>query len=130
MNTSPLVASGLNSPMAKERMQARISLAVEWAKSNLNKIHSIDQMAEHAYLSRRSFDRQFRAYMGLSAKDWLTQCRLNLAMQYLSENKLSIGKIALLTGFGNSNNFRNNFVKLKGLSPSSFRREGCVAVSH
>lgn len=108
--------------MAKEREQARISLAVEWAKSNLSKIHTIDQMAEHAYLSRRSFDRQFRAFMGLSAKDWLTQHRLKLAKQYLSQSKLSISQIANLTGFGNSNNFRNNFVKLMGLSPSSFRR--------
>lgn len=130
MNTSSANANGLNSPLAKEREQARISLAVEWAKSNLNQIHTIDQMAEHAYLSRRSFDRQFRAFMGLSAKDWLTQRRLHLAKEYLSQSKLSIGQIANLTGFGNSNNFRNNFVKLVGLSPSSFRRgDGAMQVN-
>ena len=124
MNTPVSIAQGLNSPMAKEREQARISLAVEWAKSNLKKVQTIDQMAEQAFLSRRSFDRQFRAFMGLSAKDWLTKHRLTLAKAYLADSELSINQIASLTGFGNSNNFRNNFVKLMGLSPSSFRREG------
>lgn len=113
----------LRSPVSKEREQARIALAIEWAKANLQDVHSIDQMAEHAYLSRRSFDRQFRASMGSSAKYWLTQHRLSLAKKYLSQSDLSINQIAYLIGFGNSNNFRNNFTKFVGLPPSSFRRE-------
>lgn len=102
---------------------SRLRAAMDWAQLNLEVVENVDQLAEKAFLSRRSFDRQFRAAMGLSAKDWLTDCRLSLAKEYLNQSELSIEEIATLTGFGNSNNFRNNFVKALGRSPSAFRRE-------
>lgn len=101
---------------------SRIRAAMDWAQLNLGIVENVDQLAEKAFLSRRSFDRQFRAAMGLSAKDWLTDRRLSLAKEYLHQSELSIEEIATLTGFGNSNNFRNNFIKAVGSSPSAFRR--------
>lgn len=120
-----LSASLVTSTMSKlnSRVSSRIQSVLDWAEKNLEEIDNVDQLAAQAYLSRRSFDRQFRAAVGVSAKDWLTQKRLLRAKQYLSSSELSIEEIACITGFGNSNNFRNNFQKVIGHSPTAYRRE-------
>lgn len=104
----------------------RIKTVLAWVDENLEVIENVDQLASKACLSRRSFDRQFRAALGVSPKDWLTQKRLNRAKQFLSANKLSIEEIAVVTGFGSSNNFRNNFLKLTGHSPTKYRQQSVI----
>lgn len=101
----------------------RIKTVLEWAEAHLGDIDSVDQLASRACLSRRSFDRQFRTALDVSPKDWLTEKRLIRAKQYLSSSELSIEEIAGITGFGSGNNFRNNFQKITGHSPTAYRRE-------
>ena len=82
---------------------------------------SFDQLAYRACMSRRSFDRQFRAVFDQSPKEWLTQKRLNLAIRYLEDSKLCIEEIADASGFGSAVNFRNNFRASLGISPTEYR---------
>ena len=99
----------------------RLLLAMEWAEKNLSKIDSLDQLANKAFMSRRSFDRQFRASFNQSPKEWLTAKRLSLAISYLEGGDLCIEEIAGFSGFGSAVNFRNNFRNNMGISPTEYR---------
>lgn len=97
--------------------------ALEWAVKNLEDNISIDQMAEKACLSRRSFDRHFRAILGLSPKEWLIKQRVNLARDFLESSQVSIEQIAEKSGFGSAMNLRHHFRQVLGVSPSHYRSQ-------
>lgn len=108
----------------KEPQEANhLSKSIEWANKNLDKNINIDQMAEHAFLTRRSFDRHFRSTLGLSPKEWIIRQRISLAREYLESSKASIEEIAEKSGFGSAMNLRHHFSLVLGVSPSRYRRQ-------
>ncbi|MGD9010486.1 MAG: helix-turn-helix domain-containing protein [Desulfobacteraceae bacterium] len=96
--------------------------ALDWAMQNLNKPIDICSFAEKANMSRRTFDRKFRANLNLTPKAWLTHQRLNLSKELLENYEYSIEKVAELSGFENATTMRHHFRKELGVSPS-FHRE-------
>lgn len=99
----------------------RISDVMSWAEANLDKVQSVELLAEKACLSRRSFDRHFKSKFGCTAKEWLTEKRLQIAKSYLENSDLCMDEVAEISGFGNYPNLRNCFSKTLGQSPNSYR---------
>jgi AraC family transcriptional activator FtrA len=73
-------------------------------------------------MSRRTFDRKFRANLNLTPKEWLTHQRLNRSKELLENHEYSIEKVAELSGFANATTMRHHFRRELGVSPS-FHRE-------
>jgi AraC-like DNA-binding protein len=48
--------------------------------------------------------------------------RINLACQLLTEDELSVTDICFKAGFNNLSNFNRQFLAVKGMAPSKFRR--------
>ena len=88
---------------------------------NLNQIISIDELAERACMSRRSFDRHFRSSYGCSAKQWLINQRINLSKIELEKSAASIERIAQASGFESASALRHHFRKSLGVSPRQYR---------
>jgi len=99
----------------------QFAATLDWALANLSKRIDIKLLAQKANMSRRTFDRKFRAALNLPAKEWLTQQRLNLAKQLLETSNDSIETVATLSGFENAMTFRFHFRKNLQLTPSQFR---------
>ena len=102
-----------------------LSSTMDWALVNLNKTITIEQLAEKAGMSRRSFDRHFKSGTGLSPLQWLLQQRLQLVQHYLEQGQHSIEQICDLTGFGSSLNMKQQFQKQFGISPRQYQRQFC-----
>lgn len=100
-----------------------LSTTMDWAVLNLNQPLSVEQLADKAGMSRRSFDRHFKASTGLSPLQWLLQQRLQLVQHYLEQGQHSIEQISDLTGFGSALNLRQQFQKQLGLSPRQYQRQ-------
>ena len=100
-----------------------LSASLEWAIDNLKSTISINQMAEKACLSRRSFDRHFRNSLGISPKEWLTRQRIDLARDHLESSQVSIDNVAEQSGFGTAMNLRHHFGQVLGVSPSHYRQQ-------
>lgn len=109
----------VESPMLKSPNQ--MSAAIDWAYKHLSQAFTIDQLAQQANMSRRSFDRKFRQSYNQTPKDWLTQQRLDLAKELLEGGTANIEQIADSTGFNNATTLRHNFRKHLGLSPRQYR---------
>lgn len=100
-----------------------LNKSIQWANDNLHKNISIDEMAQQACLSRRSFDRHFRSNLGKSPKAWLIQQRINLAREFLENSQTDMEQIAMQSGFGSAMNLRHHFSQVLGVSPTHYRNQ-------
>ena len=101
------------------------SNAISWASSQLAQRIEIDELARRAKMSRRSFDRKFKANFNLSPKEWLTHQRLGIAKELLEQSQHNMEQVAQLSGFNNATTMRHHFRALLGISPSQHKQQFC-----
>ena len=109
------------SPVAQKPRDA-IAPVLEWILQNLHSPLSVQQMAEQALMSERTFLRRFREAMGTTPKAWLLQARMNLARELLETNQLLNEQIMESCGFSSLESFRSAFRKSGGVSLSTYRK--------
>jgi len=97
------------------------SRTFDWAIQHLNQPLSVDDLAQQANMSRRSFDRHFKSALGVSPKAWINQQRINRAKQLLEVEDLSIEQLASKVGYDNGITLRINFNKYVGVAPSQYQ---------
>lgn len=101
----------------------RFGELLEWIQLNLNQVHSLDELSEKAFMSRRNFTRRFKQATGTTVQQWVTHQRIALAQRLLEEPGHSIESVAALSGFGSSISMRQHFAKALNVSPSAYRRQ-------
>ncbi len=79
-------------------------------------------LADLCHVNESYFCRFFKKSFGKTPLSYLNEYRAEKAAILLKESQKSITEIALETGFENSNYFTRIFRKLKGVSPSAFRK--------
>ena len=92
-----------------------------WAVENLAEPISVELLAQRAVLSPRTFARRFRAVTGTTPYAWLLHQRTLLA-QRLLEDGHSVEEVARRSGFGSAAALREQFARVRGTSPSAYRR--------
>lgn len=101
----------------------QFSAAIDWANSQLDRSITVDTLAAKANMSRRTFDRKFRASFNLSPKEWLTQQRIERAKGLLEVEAHSIERLANMAGFESATTLRHHFRRLVGVSPQQYRAQ-------
>lgn len=114
-------AQFVDTPMLQVPNQ--FSESLQWARTNLDQFISIDLMAEKANMSRRTFDRKFRASMDLTPQEWLIIQRTELAKGLLESDNGSIEQLAVQSGFNNAESMRHHFRRVVGISPKQYRAQ-------
>ncbi|MET7644182.1 helix-turn-helix domain-containing protein [Streptomyces sp. NPDC005426] len=94
----------------------------QWALERLAEPITLEDMAQHAHMSVRTFTRRFRAEAGISPLKWLAQRRLAHARLLLESTALPVARIATACGFGDPVALRKQFHTYVGLSPVAYRR--------
>ena len=74
-------------------------------------------------VSRRSLEIQFKHYLGRSPAEEIRRVRLEKGQELLARTDLSIGEIAIASGFANSTRFGVAFRKRFGLTPLAYRKQ-------
>jgi AraC-like DNA-binding protein len=71
-------------------------------------------------MNRRTFDRNFRITMGMSAHEFITQCRCKLAVSILkSKSKLSLRQVAIRCQFTDARQMKTILCRVYGLKTFS-----------
>lgn len=113
---------------SRDRCWQRVSdLAPVWASIEYIETHYYDHLtnkilADQCHMSEDHFIRRFRQCVGYSPAQYVTERRLAFAAQHLLFSRLSIDKIAEITGFGNRHYFSRVFARHLGEAPASFRK--------
>ena len=95
---------------------------LEWARANLRRVLRVEDLAEKARMSERTFARHFRRQTGTTPHQWLTHQRLLAAQRELERSADSIDRIAEAVGLETAATLRLHFNRTLGISPSAYRR--------
>jgi transcriptional regulator GlxA family with amidase domain len=99
----------------------RVQDALTFARNNLRRPLTVEQLAEAARLSPRQFTRVFRAETGQSPARAVENLRLEAARYMLEQGRLPVEEIAQETGFGDRERMRRSFLRTYGQTPQAVR---------
>ncbi len=116
-------AQFIEQPVFSSVTPDRISLLMDWMSQNLDVVHTLDDLAERALMSRRTFTRRFRQMTGTTVGEWLLNQRLALSQRMLETTDKPIEIVAETAGFASPALFRRSFGQAFGIKPSAYRKE-------
>jgi transcriptional regulator GlxA family with amidase domain len=99
--------------------------SLTWMEQRLATDLTVDQMAEHAHMSARTFARRFQQETGTTPYEWLTMQRVLLAQELLEETNLPVDVVAERSGFGSAATLRHHFLRRRGTTPQNYRKTFC-----
>ncbi len=87
---------------------------------------SVDDVASHASLSRRTLERRFKEAVQCTVGEKITRARVEMAKQQLFDPNLPIKMVARRSGFRDSSQLCAVFQRELGLSPGQFRKTHAI----
>lgn len=90
-------------------------------QTNFEQPINIAMLADKAYMSERTFFRQFTEATKIKPTLYVQKIRVQKACELLETTSRSFEQISSTVGYDDVNSFRKVFIKLMGLSPSAFR---------
>lgn len=94
---------------------------ITYLEANLSKKITLEETANHFYVSKSTVSRAFQKHIGTSFYRCLTQRRL-LAAQHLILEGLPLEEVSLQVGFSDYATFYRAFKQEFGISPRQFRK--------
>ncbi|MDD2764337.1 MAG: AraC family transcriptional regulator [Opitutaceae bacterium] len=89
--------------------------------SHSHRVLTVDELAESLEVSRRTLERRFRAILGKSVLEIITDCRLQRAKHLLQQTALPVDHVAMSAGFPSSAQMTNVFRLYENLTPNQYR---------
>ncbi|MFE4796581.1 AraC family transcriptional regulator [Streptomyces sp. NPDC056708] len=84
------------------------------------------ELAARAGVSRTTFAKRFTELVGEGPVAYLTEWRMTLAADLLSRQDLTVAAVARRVGYADAFGFSAAFKRVRGVSPSAYRREPAV----
>ncbi|MEU4328727.1 helix-turn-helix domain-containing protein [Nonomuraea dietziae] len=109
-------------PVPTDGGDERLAGVLDWARQNLDKPLSVNDLAAQALMSPRTFARRFRMATGTTPYAWLRTRRLDRAEELLEITDLQVEQIAHQVGIGSVSVLRELFIQRRGVSPRAYRR--------
>ncbi|MCX7679086.1 MAG: AraC family transcriptional regulator [Spirochaetes bacterium] len=103
--------------------EEKLERVIEFLKQNYTSDISREGLAAAIGMSGDHMSRMFKAYTGKKINDFINELRVEAAAERLCTTNEKIIDIAFSVGFESLATFNRAFVKIKGVSPSNFRKE-------
>ncbi|QLL05800.1 GlxA family transcriptional regulator [Mycobacterium vicinigordonae] len=124
MAVAPLYRTGGQAQfIVRNRRAANTELdaVLAWMLRNVDQPLTLADVARHASTSVRTLNRSFRRETGQTPMQWLCGVRIRQAQELLEATGDSIESISRRVGFASAANFREQFRRVVGVSPQSYR---------
>ncbi|MBR4668751.1 MAG: helix-turn-helix transcriptional regulator [Butyrivibrio sp.] len=106
----------------EDDVMRRMIMVTDYIKNNLTSDDlSQGAMAQMAGISRDYFSRIFKNITGMNYSKWLNMIRLEKATELLSNKRMSLTEVAMLSGFQSIPSFNRVFHEDRGMSPGEYR---------
>lgn len=116
------VSAGERPRPSEHRRETAVLLDVmEYMQRHAGDKLTIDVLAARCHMSRSSFLRNFRQLCRRSPMQYLTECRIRQAKEWLDETDRTVAEIALACGFYDSAHFGRVFQRETGITPRQYR---------
>lgn len=107
-------------PVASDE-RGRLAKLLDWIRAHLSAEHTIESLAEHASMSARTLQREFKAATGLAPYAWIIRERIERAKELLETSRLPAQRVAERVGMGSAESLRHHFRALVGTTPVQYR---------
>lgn len=98
-----------------------VAVTIDFIEKNFASKITVSDLLELVPISRRVFERRFKAAVGLSIYRFICSYRVEKMAELLLMTDRSIEDIAISCGFENGRNISRIFSNIKGMTPSEFR---------
>jgi len=105
-----------------------VEVALQYIQSHFQAELSLEKVASIVYLNPIYFSQLFKQKTGHGFKEYVTQLRLERAMQLLRESELKIADVSERVGYPDMRHFSQVFRKKTGLTPSEYRQGSGAAI--
>lgn len=109
------------------KSKTEIKKALNYIEKNLNKPISLEETANHVYLSHYYFSKLFKKEMNMNFVHYVNNKKVDKAKIFLLESKWPVEVISRSLGFGQTSYFCKIFKKYTDMTPADFRRKHKVA---
>lgn len=100
-----------------------IQQVVNYLEDNYTSEIDIEALTRFVPLSRRSLEVKFKKEMSTSIYQFILNRRVDYFSNLLLTSKRSLADLALKSGFADGNNVSRVFKKIKGLTPTEYRKK-------
>lgn len=115
------ISRDLNAPGEKSNGYAELASVLEHMRLHFDESLRIEELASMAGFSVYQFEQRMRRLFQMSPLQLLHKIRLDEATRLLRETDLSLGDIALQTGWCDQSAFTRHFSRYAGIAPGRFR---------
>jgi AraC-like DNA-binding protein len=119
---SLLSGSGFMEPYHKAGNEP-LQKAIDYIFQNFQRELTIKEMLDITNMSNTTFCIAFKRITRMTFKEYVLNTRIGYACKLLSSGSQTISQIATGCGFENMSNFNHKFKRLKGVTPSAFRKQ-------
>lgn len=114
---------GLDESVVLTSTNQKIYEIADYMSQHMDSIASLEELAQHFFISKYYLCHKFREVTGLSVIAFLNMIRVQRAKVLLSENNLSVAQIAVATGCTSVARFTEIFRRLEGVTPHEYRKK-------
>jgi transcriptional regulator GlxA family with amidase domain len=110
------------SPVLRSSQTQNLDKTLDYMSHNLDQSLSLQDLADHANLSKSHFARCFKEQTGFSPIDYFIHLKVQHAAMLLTFTDKTVREIGAEVGFDDPYYFSRTFKKILGLSPAHFRQ--------
>lgn len=92
-----------------------------WIENNVHQPLTLRGIARQASTSERTINRRFKQETGQTPMQWVNGIRIKHAQELLERTSDSVENVSRRVGFASATNFREQFRRLVGVAPQSYR---------
>lgn len=117
---STRIASRVNS-FNNKSLKLILRKAIDYIHEHYNEQVTLNEVAEHIYVSTFYISRMFKKELGISFVDYLNDVRIEKAKELLKDVKYKTYEVAELVGIPDPHYFSKIFKKYAGMTPSEYK---------
>lgn len=99
-----------------------IKKAITFILNNVNRDLTVKEVADHVHRSPEYFTKVFKKETGQNIKTYITQVKLDVAKDMLSNPNIPISLISCEIGYTNFSHFTQMFKKYENMTPTEYRK--------
>lgn len=115
------ISRDLNAPSDKANGFAELAAALKLMRSRYMEGLRVEEIAKKAGLSVYQFEQRVQRLFQMSPLQMIHKLRLDEATRLLRETELTLGEVALQTGWCDQSAFTRHFSRYAGVAPGKFR---------
>lgn len=101
--------------------QTELDAVLAWIEQEAHRDLTLADVAAYAAMSVRTLNRRFQSELGQTPMQWVAGVRVRHAQQLLETTSYGVERVGREVGFSSPANFREQFRRLTGVAPQSYR---------